>query len=191
MTHSDALDLLTPDGYRQLQIARSLVRRDYDPAPRARPLLRVLARFVAPGPDIRVLCVGARNRHELACVEAAGYDPIGIDLHSTDPRIVIMDMHQLAFATGAFDVVYASHSFEHALDPVVAAAEFIRVVENHGVILLEVPVRTGPRGADLWDYESADDVASLFRGCDVLWTETGPQVAAPQDVARLVLRTRQ
>ena len=179
---------LTPQDYIKLQLERSLALKDHNPGDRARYLIAKMAEHAAPAS--RILCVGCRNGHELDHLAAAGFaNTAGIDLHSTDPRIRVMDMHALAFADASFDVVYASHCLEHALDPARAAVEFRRVARPGGLVVLEVPVKYGRRGADLWDFESPAGVAALFPDCRVAWEETGPQLGAErQRAARLILR---
>lgn len=179
---------LTHDAYLALQLQRSTNLKAHDPGDRARYLISKMGEFVkAPA---RVLCVGCRNGHELDYLAGAGYiDAVGVDLHSTDPRIRVMDMHTLAFEDGSFDVVYASHSLEHALDPHRVARELERVVRPGGVVVVEVPILYGRRGADLWDFESPQNVAALFTGCRILWCEAGPQIGGnAQQAARVILR---
>ncbi len=181
---------LTPAAYLKLQLERSLSLKDHDPGARSRYLISRMAAHVRTEPAPRFLCVGCRNGHELDYLAEAGYtQATGIDLHSTDPRIRVMDMHRLEFPDASFDVVFASHCLEHALDPAVVAAGFKRILRPRGVIVLEVPVNYGRRGADLWDFLSPSGVAALFEPCTVLWQETGPQIGAErQQAARLILR---
>lgn len=181
---------LTHDAYLALQIERSTALKSHDPGERARYLISRMAGFLAPQSRPRVLCVGCRNGHELDHLAGAGYpDAIGIDLHSTDSRIRVMDMHELEFEDGSFDAVYASHSLEHSLDPQRVARGFERVARIGGVIVIEVPILYGRRGADLWDFESPENVAALFGGCSVAWSEAGPQIGGnAQQAARLILR---
>ena len=181
---------LTADDYWQLQRSRSLELKLHDPGERTKSLAARLAGFVAPG--ARVLCVGCRNAHELDHLAHAGYPDVrGIDLHSDDSRIAVMDMHAMSYRDGEFDVVFAAHVLEHALDPARAAREIRRVLRPRGVVLAEVPVRYGRRGADLWDYESPERLAELFEPCQILWSEVGPQHGAHQLAARLAVRVFQ
>lgn len=187
---SQEAPLLSREEYVKLQLDRSLALKDHDPGERTRYLIRRLGELVAPGPSRRVLCVGCRNGRELDYLGEAGYTNVtGVDLHSTDPRITVMDMHHLSFEDGTFGIVFAAHVLEHALEPKQAAREMVRVTRPGGVLVLEVPIGFGRRGADLWDFQSPQRVADLFRPCDVLWSETGPQIGAGnQRAARLVLR---
>ncbi len=187
---------LSRDDYVRLQVERSLVHRDYDPGERTLHLARRLREALGPlGPHAgvapRLLAVGCRNHHELDRLASLGFTRCtGIDLHSVDPRIRVMDMHELAFGADDFDAVFASHVLEHALDPARAASEFVRVTRPGGLIALEVPVGFGRRGADLWDFRDEATLASLFPGCATIWAEVGMQVGAQsQRAARAILRT--
>ncbi len=179
---------LTAEEYRTLQLNRSLALKDHDPGDRAVYLISRLAQFAPTQPPPRVLCVGCRNGRELDYLARAGFtDTIGIDLHAADPRVRVMDMHRLDFAPRAFDIVYASHCLEHALDPHAAAREMLRVLKPGGRIAIEVPVEYGRRGADLWDFKSPAGVAALFPGTIVQWSETGPQIGAGKQLAARVI----
>jgi len=175
-----------------LQRARSTAKQHYDSRKRSAYLVGHLLRYVPDPASCRMLCVGARNASELECLEQVGFRAIkGIDLHSTDPRIAVMDMHRLEFPEGAFDAVFASHSFEHALDPGRVAAEMRRVLVSGGLAVIEVPTGFVPTGVDLWDYREAETVLEYFQPAELLWSERGPQLdAAHQEVIRLVLRVR-
>jgi SAM-dependent methyltransferase len=181
---------LTHDAYVAIQNERSRALKAHDPGERARYLISKMGAFVPATSAPRVLCVGCRNGHELDHLAAAGYtETVGIDLHSTDPRIRVMDMHALAFGDASFDAVYASHSLEHALDPHRVARGFERVVRIGGIIVIEVPILYGRRGADLWDFESPENVGALFALCRVEWSEAGPQIGGnAQQAARVILR---
>ncbi len=178
---------LTAPEYWALQRDRSIELKDHDPGARTIDLAARLAGFLAPG--ARILCVGCRNAHELDHLSRAGFpDALGIDLHSTDPRIAVMDMHAMSFRDGEFDAVFAAHVLEHALDPARAAREIRRVLRPRGVLLAEVPVQYGRRGADLWDFQTPERLAELFEPCQILWSEMGPQHGARQLAARLAVR---
>ena len=183
---------LTQEQYVALQLERSRLKADANCAARATHLLDLLRTQI--GQEAfdglgSILCVGCRNRHELDAVEQAGFtEVVGIDLHSTDPRIRVMDMHRMSFEDGRFDVVLASHSLEHAKDPARAGAELRRVTAPGGYILIEVPIYYGTRGADLWDFRSPQRVLTLLGSAEPLWMEECDQPNAPQEVARLIAR---
>lgn len=182
---------LSYEEYVELQLRKTRTMTGYDPGERTKSLIRVLARFVPPAPGTRVLCVGARNRYELDYMTQAGYvDVSAIDLMSADPRIRVMDMQSMTFSDASFDVVFAAHSLEHALDPRIAAQEFQRVCRPGGHIVIEVPIGVGRKGPDLWDFGSAAGVAALFDACSAMFTEHGTQILSdpPQGIARVVLR---
>jgi len=81
---------------------------------------------------------------------------------SNRPDVLIMDMHNLQFNQGTFDIIFSSHSFEHALYPQKVAAEFIRIGKNRGIVGIEVPVNFETKGADIWDFRSVDGILSYF-----------------------------
>lgn len=177
------------DAYTTAQRDRSLVNIRHDPTRRVTHLASLLESFASDRDSI--LCVGCRNTHELDVLEQRGWTrAIGVDLHNkADDRIRVMDMHDLGFDTDRFSAVFASHVFEHSLDPQRVAREFVRVVVPGGLIAIEVPILYGGRGADLWDFESSDGVAAYFPTCAMEHAEHGAQLDADQQVARIVLRT--
>jgi SAM-dependent methyltransferase len=124
-----------------------------------------------------VLCVGARNNDEIRYFRklGAGYI-VGIDLYEVPPDIVVMDMHDLKFEDNKFDVVYSRHSFEHAYDKHKAAAEFIRVVKQGGVIVVEVPGQY-KGGGDYNYFHGTNSVIEAFGDHidQYLWNEYSPK----------------
>lgn len=180
---------LTHQAYIELQLARSRAMQHENCSFRARALLERLAELIGPeafGDLGSILCVGCRNGHELDTAEALGFtEVVGIDLHSLDPRVAVMDMHDMSFETGRFGVVLACHSLEHAKDPERAGAELRRVARPGGYIVIEVPIFYGTRGADLWDFESPARVLELLGQVEPLLAEEGPQLDGPQEVARV------
>lgn len=181
------------DEYVRLQLDRSRSMRHYDPGDRARYLIDVLARHLPPKlrPSPRVLCVGCRNGFELDHFQATGYhETVGIDLHSTDPRIRVMDMHRLDWPDESFDAVYSCHSLEHAYDPEAVGGEFVRVLRPGGFVLVEVPIHCERRKGDMWDLQSPEMVAALMRPCEIVWSEAGMQIGATQQVARVLVRVK-
>lgn len=150
-------------GYADAQLRRTLVKRDQPLQPRTRYLVDRLAERV----DLRgasVLCVGCRNVRELEYVRSKGAArATGIDLFSEHPDILVMDMHAMTFAPASFNVVYSSHSLEHAHSPAQAIAEFARVLKPGGAVLVEVPVRFTPTATDLVDFGSAGGLIAAFQ----------------------------
>ncbi len=61
---------------------------------------------------------------------------------------VRLDLLRLPFRDATFDVVYASHVFEHVVDDVAAMRECARVLRPGGWALFLVPVRLGPTDED-------------------------------------------
>jgi SAM-dependent methyltransferase len=126
-------------------------------------LIDRLFESVSVRPDIAVLCIGSRNTAELEYMKKKGAgNVVGIDLHSTSPDILVMDMHRMKFPDAQFDVIYSSHSLEHAYDAAQVIREIIRVAQDGAVVAIEVPIQYETRGSDRFDFESADNLLSLF-----------------------------
>lgn len=128
---------------------------------------QALCDIVANRVDLTVvghaLVIGCRNARELDLLEARGVKrTTGVDLFSHDKRIQVMDMHDLKFDEGTFDLVYCSHALEHALNPKKVCEELVRVLKDDGIIVVEVPVNYAVNGADLHDFGSAQNLTALF-----------------------------
>jgi SAM-dependent methyltransferase len=137
-----------------------------------------------------ILCIGCRNTHELDLFLDAGFGQVtGIDLFSSEPRIQVMDMHDLQFPDNQFDIVYSCHSLEHSFDPVKAAREFIRIAKPGGICVIEVPIKFETSPTDLQDFNSVDGVRRLFEPHvgDMLFAEKA-QDSSEEEVARMAFR---
>jgi SAM-dependent methyltransferase len=183
--------------YMDTQLRRSIARRRQPLQQRTRILVDQLAQTV-PLAGASVLCVGCRNVRELEYIAGKGAAAVvGLDLFSEYKNILIGDMHCMGFAAASFDVVYSSHSLEHAHDPHLAVSEFARVLRPGGAIVVEVPVRYPTTDADLVDFGSADRVASLLAGvgAQVLWQDEQPPHVSANDggthVARVIAQTNE
>jgi SAM-dependent methyltransferase len=163
---TDALADGTTPAYRaylRTQLDRSLGKRANDPGVGQRILVE--AAVAAGEPGARVLCVGCRNGRELDAFRAHGLaDVRGIDIFSQRADIEVMDMHAMTFADDTFDVVYSSHSLEHAHDVALVARELVRVARPGGVLAVEVPVRHRGSAADLVVFSGLDELLARFSG---------------------------
>ena len=164
------------DSYQQylnLQLKRTFLKRRTPLQARTRALVDQLAGQADLG-RCRVLCIGCRNTAELDYFYAKGCrDVSGIDLHSLRADILVMDMHYLKFPDSHFDIIYSSHSLEHAHDPSKVIMEIIRVARTGALVAIEVPIEFKPRGADLVDFKSLDQLYQAFYPhiTQVLWSE--------------------
>jgi SAM-dependent methyltransferase len=125
--------------------------------------------------QFNILCVGVRNSAEMDYFKAKGAkNVIGIDLFSIHPDILIMDMHTMTFQNSLFDMVYSSHSLEHAYDLKKVTNEFLRVLRNRGILVIEVPVNFDRKktGTDLIDFHTWDELHSNFMPCEVIWCDS-------------------
>jgi SAM-dependent methyltransferase len=132
--------------------------------------------------DAAVLSVGCRNHAELDYFSSKGVKKIvGVDLYSDHDDILVMDMHQMTFPDNEFDIVYSSHSLEHAYDIQKAVREFTRVCRSGGLIAIEAPINFEPGGADLVDIGSLENLYNLFAPCveTILWSEQSNRTAEP------------
>jgi SAM-dependent methyltransferase len=185
-----------PSAYREYldtQLRRSLTKRANDPGVGARVLVDQVAERAGTEGD--VLCIGCRNGIELDEFRARGFESVtGIDLFSQRPDILVMDMHDLTFADESFDVVYASHSLEHAYDLEAVIRGIARVGRDGAVVGVEVPVRYRASTADRIEFAGIDALRTAFEPyvAEELWAEeqpaNSPTNAQGSDVARLVVR---
>jgi len=156
-----------PEAATTLDYLETQLRRTYEK--RGAPLqtrTKVLIDKIANVTDLQgktVLCIGCRNSQELNYFRSKGAQTVqGIDLFSENPAILVMDMHQMTFPDAQFDVVYSSHSLEHAHTPAKVAQEILRVARPQAVVAIEMPIRYETRGADLIDMESTANLHKLF-----------------------------
>jgi len=180
--------------YLQMQLHRTLCKRDVRLPEHARRLIDKTVEFVKAD-DILVLCVGCRNIAEIDYFRTKGVSRVvGIDLYSENEGILVMDMHSMTFESDSFDVVYSSHSLEHALYPQRAIEEFVRVVKDKGIMAIEVPVNYKTSSVDLVDFRSVDNLLAQFgqHVSQVLWQETSlpGELDCGTEAIRVVFRVK-
>jgi len=111
----------------------------------------------------KILCVGCRNICEIDAFKKEGFQSVvGVDLFSTDPQIMVMDMHNLQFKNNEYDVLYSAATFEKSYDPKKVASEFIRVVKDGGLIILQVGAHYPTNAVDRHDFDSLRNLHSYF-----------------------------
>ena len=182
--------------YLEGQLRRTLSKRENDPGVGARLLIGSLAAACTPA-EASVLCVGCRNGVELDEFRARGFrDVMGIDLFSQRDDIQVMDMHDMSFPDDSFDVVYSSHSLEHAYDVPTVVGELVRVGRGGGLAAVEVPVRHQADPADRVTFTSLADLRGAVEPyvSDELLAEEQPARSRANDqgsdIARLIFRIR-
>ncbi len=82
-----------------------------------------------------LLIVGPRNRHELLMAWCHGYAwrrIFAIDLYSTHPKIVTMNMEKMTFPDASFDAVVMANTLAYAGDTDAALGEAARVLRPGG-----------------------------------------------------------
>lgn len=98
--------------------------------------------------DRRILDAACGDGVGLRELRALGFKRgAGVDLCEGKARnarahgypVAVADLHSLPWAAGIFDVVYSSHTLEHAHDPKAALREMRRVAKPSGELVLVVP----------------------------------------------------
>lgn len=87
--------------------------------------------------SMRILVIGPRNEAELLLFAAYGFsleNITSIDLFSVSPLIEVMDMHDMSFEDGRFDLVYSAYVLSYSDDLPRACREMARVTRNHGLV---------------------------------------------------------
>ena len=150
--------------YLRAQVRQSHAKRRKDASFRLVPFVELIrARCPGLGPDAAVLCIGARNEVELEVFGRAGFRNVtAIDLWSESPRILVCDMHALRFPDRSFDLVFASHAFEHAWDFDRVAAECVRVLRPGGYVFAAVPTGFEVSEHDRYDFKDAAGLLAYF-----------------------------
>ncbi len=162
--------------------------------PRTRHLVGLLAQRLDPqAPKGKVLCIGCRDTREIDEIERqTGYEAVGVDLFSADPRIVAGDFHHLPFGDASFEVVYSCHSLEHAFDLARALAEFTRVLQPSGLWVIEVPISFELSTTDRQDIGTVANLIERLGPAlgEVLWQEDHERADGRRKDARLIARKR-
>lgn len=149
--------------YLRLQLRRTLSKKNSITSNRYVYLIDRLIERVDIS-NLKVLCIGCRSVEEINYFRSVGVkEVLGIDLFSESEKIIIMDMHNMTFEDNSFDIIFSSHSLEHARDYKKAISEFIRVAKDGAIFIIEVPVNYKTRGADLWDFKSLENIKSIFQ----------------------------
>lgn len=154
--------------YRLHQYLHWRGKRRKDSRWRVAPMLDVVLRYVDPATAGRVLDLGPRNDYEVRCVIAAGFRQVdALDLCAQTDLIRRGDMQAMPYEDSRFDLVIASHVFEHAHSQRRAAQEIARVVRPWGLVWIAVPKGAVPNVHDRWRFERVEDVIRPFREAGV------------------------
>lgn len=99
--------------------------------------------------DVRIVDIACGDGVGLRHFKQMGFtDVVGVELNQSKLAmagqsgypVVACDMHDLAcFEDGAFDIVYSSHSLEHAYQPAKVLAEFRRILQPQGALFVVLP----------------------------------------------------
>jgi len=113
----------------------------------------------------KCLIIGASNTEEKdMLIERGVEDAIAIDICVNCEGIIKMDMHSLKFPDNSFDMVFASHSLEHAFNFLKVVSEIGRVLNQRGYIVVEVPVNYITNDVDRYDFRDKRMLYDVFKG---------------------------
>lgn len=85
---------------------------------------------------------------------------IRADLYPSEPGIEKVDMLNITYEAGTFDVVIANHFLEHVSDDLIALSELHRVLKRGGIAILQTPYSIKLRST-LQDSGIDNDLARL------------------------------
>lgn len=171
-------DRLAYTAYLWAQVRQTRAKRAKDASFRLEPFARVV-REHCPwlGAGSEVLSLGPRNEIEIGILEAAGLGRVtGLDLWPVSRRIRRGDMHRMPFDAGSFDLIFASHVFEHAWDFGAVARECRRVLRPGGTVFCAVPTGFEPNAHDRTLFTTPEEIVAHFRAARpaVLYTAVRP-----------------
>lgn len=151
----------------------------------AEPLYRVATLLPRDVGSLDLLIVGPRNVQELLLAWLHGFTwrrIQAIDLYSSNPKILVMNMESMTFEDGSFDVVVMSNTLPYASDTFKCLSELKRVLRPEGQLVFGAaydPGDTKWRGSaisgeqilrmlrdlelDLYHYRPSDKVNALGR----------------------------
>jgi ubiquinone/menaquinone biosynthesis C-methylase UbiE len=98
--------------------------------------------------NLKVLDLGCGDGTGLKVLKNMAFkEVVGVDLCETKLAlakevgfpVVTCDFHALPFPDRSFDVVYSSHSLEHAYRPAQVVSEIVRVLRSPGILLCVLP----------------------------------------------------
>jgi 2-polyprenyl-3-methyl-5-hydroxy-6-metoxy-1,4-benzoquinol methylase len=108
-------------------------------------LIAIEARLGRTG---QLLDVGCGYGNVLQAARERGWMPLGVDVSPWSAEyvrktrnlpVIVGDVADLQMTPGAFDVVHASHAFEHMVDPRRALQKVRAWIKRDGLLIVEVP----------------------------------------------------
>jgi SAM-dependent methyltransferase len=150
--------------YLLAQVRQTRAKRHKDASFRLKPFATIVReRCPELRPSSEVLSLGPRNEIELDILADAGLGRVtGLDLWPASSRIKRGDMHRLPFADASFDLVFASHVFEHAFDFPKVASECRRVLRPGGAVFCAVPTGFEPNDHDRTVFRTPEEIVAHF-----------------------------
>lgn len=101
----------------------------------------------------KILSIGPRNEGELLLLESHGFhweNITAVDLFSYSPKIQLMDMHDLKFRDGTYDIIISSWVLRYSYDITKAVREIIKVAKDGAIVAIGFS----------WAPEKVDDLAT-------------------------------
>jgi len=178
--------------YLRIQFERALPRRRQPLMKRTRSLVDRLLELSETRLKGPVLCIGCRNSAEVEYFKSKGLsNVVGIDLFSESPDILVMDMQHMTFPDNHFEIIYASHSLEHADDVRQVIKEIVRVARPGARVAVEVPVKYETQGADLVDFRDCQTLHLAFQPYlgRVIWADERPPHSPDNESGTSIIRT--
>lgn len=173
---------MIPLTYYWSQLKQSFSKRRKDTSFRTDPFIDLILASTALPYQAKILCVGPRNAGELAAWRMRGYQRLtGLDLLPIWDRAAwVGDMHRMPFADNSFDLLYASHCFEHAYDFGMVELEILRVLKVGGWLFAAFPIHFTPTAHDRYDFGSATNFLRWFEPAQLthLWHQETPTEVA-------------
>jgi SAM-dependent methyltransferase len=124
-----------------------------------------------------VLLIGCSNADEKHLFEQAGFYVNGIDIFP-GKGITKMDMHDLKYDAGSFDLIVLSHSFEHCEDPGKVLSQINHMLRPRGYIAMEIPIHYKPDLIDRFDFGSfktLKDIIGSVIPCSLVFGKDYPK----------------
>ena len=127
-------------------------------------ILPLISNLIGINKDSKILLVGPCNYKELDAFENLGYHNYdAVDLVSVDPRISVMDMHNLSYKEESFDLVYATNVIHCTENPKSLGESLYRVLKPGGYLVLGVTIDLDPNDpVYVKDYKSIDGILEIM-----------------------------
>jgi SAM-dependent methyltransferase len=121
---------------------------------------------------ISILDTGSRDGYVIEFLNSLGYtNVIGVELlrdyveyckRKGCKRLLLGDLHKLAFQDEIFDFVYCRHTLEHCLDPLEVLNELLRITKIGGAIYCSFPLEESISGKHTTAIPNIESVSNIL-----------------------------